>query len=240
MVWWCPSGSPSDSPSVQSPSGLRLVSVRFPSGSPSACFPHFSPTSFDILSWNFAHDFVLMYYRSSLSVITLRQFLKELCLFVNIEYRKYSFPQFSPTSFDILSLNFAHDFVLMYYRSSLSVITLRQLLKELCLFVNLDYRKCAVFCSFLLHVLTYWAENLHMTLFKCTTEQVRVLSIFWRSYASLWTYNIGNTQFSTLFSYMLWHIQLKFAHDFVLMYYRASSSVIPLHQFLKELCLFWN
>ena len=25
-------------------------------------FPHFSLTRFDILSWNFAHDFVLMYY----------------------------------------------------------------------------------------------------------------------------------------------------------------------------------
>ena len=35
----------------------------------------------------FAHDFVLMYYRSSLSVVTLRQFLLELCLFVNLEYR---------------------------------------------------------------------------------------------------------------------------------------------------------
>ena len=58
-----------------------------PSGSPSARFPHFSHTCFDILSWNFAHDFVLMYYRSSSSVVTLPQFLKELYLFVNLEYR---------------------------------------------------------------------------------------------------------------------------------------------------------
>ena len=62
------------------------LSVR-PSGSPSAHFPHFPPTCFDILSWNFAHDFVLMYYRSSSTVVTFRQFLKELCLFVNLEYR---------------------------------------------------------------------------------------------------------------------------------------------------------
>ena len=62
--------SPSDSPSVRSPS---------------ARFPHFSPTCFDLLSCNFAHDFVLMYYRSGLSVVTLSQFLKELCLFVNLE-----------------------------------------------------------------------------------------------------------------------------------------------------------
>ena len=69
-----PSGSPSDSPSVR------------PSGSPSTHFPHFSRTCFDILSWNFAHHFVLMYYRSSLSVVTFRQFLKELCLSWNLEF----------------------------------------------------------------------------------------------------------------------------------------------------------
>ena len=31
-------------------------------------FPHFSLTCFDILSWNLAYDFVLLYYRSSSSV----------------------------------------------------------------------------------------------------------------------------------------------------------------------------
>ena len=65
-----------------------VMSVRpsdSPSGSPSARFPHFSHICVDILSWNFAHDFVLMYYRSSLSVVTLHQLLKELYLFVNLE-----------------------------------------------------------------------------------------------------------------------------------------------------------
>ena len=54
---------------------------------------------------------------------------------------------------------------------------------------------------------------LHMTFFYCTSDQVRVSSLsvnFWRSYASLWTKNIGNVQFSTLFSYILWDIELKF------------------------------
>ena len=32
----------------------------------------------------------------------------------------------------------------------------------------------------------------------------------WRSYASLWTANIGNMQFSSLFSDILWHIELTF------------------------------
>ena len=36
-------------------------------------FLHFSlSTCFEMLSWNFAHDFVLMYYRSSSSVVTLQ------------------------------------------------------------------------------------------------------------------------------------------------------------------------
>ena len=121
-VLWYGDVRPGLRPSVRL--SVRSPSVR-PSGSPSARFPHFSPTCFDILSWNFAHDFLLMYYRSSLSVITLRQFLKELCLFVKLEYRKYT-----------------------------------------------------VFRSFLLPVLTYWAEILHMTWFSCTTDQVHFASIF--------------------------------------------------------------
>ena len=55
-----------------------------------AGFPHFSPTCFDILSSNFVYDFVLMYHRASLSFIILLQFLLELCLFVNLEYSKYT------------------------------------------------------------------------------------------------------------------------------------------------------
>ena len=76
MVWWCRSVRVSVRPCVR-------LSVR-PSGAPSARFPHFSHTCFDILSLNFAHDFVLMFFRSSLSVVTLWQFLKELCLFVKL------------------------------------------------------------------------------------------------------------------------------------------------------------
>ena len=79
MVWWCPS--------VRVSVRLSVHPTLRPSGSPPARFPQFSHTCFNILSWNFAHDFVLMYYRSSSSVVTLCQFLKELCLFWNIEYR---------------------------------------------------------------------------------------------------------------------------------------------------------
>ena len=178
------------------------------------------------------------------------------------------FSALSPTCFDILSWNFAHDFVLMYYRSSLSVVNLCQFLLELCPFWNLKYCKYTVFHTFLLHALTYWVEILHMTLFYCTTDQVWVSSIFIPpatklggytgitlsvclsirpsvrpsvcrrarlgkiarlgigcrggyfvplgqphsscvSYAPIGTQNTENIQFSALFSDMLWLIELK-------------------------------
>ena len=53
-------------------------------------FPHFSPSCFDISSWNLAYDFVLLYYRTSSSVDDFRQFLLELCPFWNLEYWKYT------------------------------------------------------------------------------------------------------------------------------------------------------
>ena len=49
-----------------------------------------------------------------------------------------------------------------------------------------------------------------MTLFYCTTEQVRVSSIFVRVMPLLELRILQNTQFSALSSYMLWHIELKF------------------------------
>ena len=81
------------------------------------------------------------------------------------------FSHFSPICFDIMSWNFAYDFGLMYYGSSSSVVTLRQFLKELCLFMNLEYRTCEVFRTFLQHALSYWAEIVHL----CSKDQVQVL-----------------------------------------------------------------
>ena len=128
-------------------------------------FPHFPLTRFDILSWNFAFDFVLLYYRS----------IKFQCcqfpsIFVGVmpllERRIleiHSFPHFSLTSFDILGWNFAYDFVLLYYRSSSSVVNFRQFLWELCPFWNVENWKYTVFRTLFLHALTYWAEILHLT-----------------------------------------------------------------------------
>ena len=122
-------------------------------------FTHFSPTCFDILSSNFVSDFVLMHHRASLSVVHFASIFVGVmppCELRILEI--HSFPHFSLTCVDILGWNFAYDFVLLYYRSSSSVVNLGQFLLELCPFSNLEYWKYTVFRTFLLHPLTYWAE----------------------------------------------------------------------------------
>ena len=171
-----PSGSPSDSPSVRP--GLRPPVFRT----------------------YLLHALIYWAEIVHMTFLTVLQIKFECCHFASIfegvmplcEFRikvMCSFPHFSPTCFDILSWNFAYDFMLMYYKSRLSVVTLHQFLKDLSLFLNLEYRKYTVFRTFLLHALTYLGEILHMTMFYCTTDQVWVSSLcvnFWRSYASLW------------------------------------------------------
>ena len=102
---------------------------------------------------------------------------------------RHSFPHFSRTCFEILSWNFVYHFIL-HLRSSLNAINFRQFLLELCPFWTSNSYKYAVFRTFLLLALTYWAEILYMTLFYCTTDQVRVSSIcinFCRSYVPFGT-----------------------------------------------------
>ena len=182
MVWWCPSVRPSIRPSVR------------PSGSPSVRPSQFSAL-FSYMLWHIDLKFcVSLYFYARKIKFECHKFpslFAGVMLLFNFKFLQIcSFPHFSPTCFDILSSNFVYDFVLMYHRASLSVVILLQFLLELCLFVNLEYLKYTVFRTFLLHALTYWAEILHMTLFYCTTDQVRVSSIcvnFCGSYAPFGT-----------------------------------------------------
>ena len=136
-------------------------------------FPHFSLTCFDILSWNFAYDFVLLYYRSSSSVVNLRQFLWELCPFWNLNYLQFS------ALFSYMLWHIELKFCTWLCSNVLQIkFECRQFVLELCPFWNLEYCKYTVFRTFLLHALTYWVEILHMALFYCTTDQLRVSSIF--------------------------------------------------------------
>ena len=77
----------------------------YPSGSPSVShsFPHFSPTCFDVLSWNFVCHFLLINFRSSSSVVNFRHFFGVVPLLVPRILKIRSFQHISPTCFDILS-----------------------------------------------------------------------------------------------------------------------------------------
>ena len=148
-----------------------------------------------------------MYYKSSSSVVTLRQFLKELCLFWNLEYRKYTV--FRSFLLHALSLtHWAEILQMTLFTNQVWVLSLCvNFVRSYASFWTWDIWNLQISALFFL----YWHEILHMTLFKCTSDQVQASSLwanFWGSYASFWTLNIGNTQFSALFSYMLSHIEL--------------------------------
>ena len=125
-------------------------------------FPHFSLTRFDISSWNLAFDFVLLQIKFQCCQFP-SIFVGVMPLLERRILEIQSFPHFPLTRFDILSWNFAYDFVLLYYRSSLSVVNFRQFLWELCPFWNVENWKYTVFRILFLHALTYWAEILHLT-----------------------------------------------------------------------------
>ena len=111
-----------------------------------------------------------------------------------------------------------------------SALFLRQFLWELCPFWNFEYWKYTVFGTFLLHPLTYWAESLHITLFFCTTDQVWVSSICELCLCSNLEYcKYSFLHFSLTRSDIL---SWNFAHDFVLLYYRSTLSVVNGYQFL--------
>ena len=140
-------------------------------------FPHFSPTCFDILSSNFVYDFVLMYHRASLSVVILLQFLLELCLFVNLEYSKYTVFR----TFLLHALTYWAEILHMtLFYSTTDQVRVLSICVNFCgshAPFGTKNTGNTVFRTFLLHPLTYWAESLHITLFFCTTDQVWVSSI---------------------------------------------------------------
>ena len=132
----------------------------------------------------------------------------------------HSFPHFSLTCFDILSWNFAYDFVLLYYRSSWSVVNFCGSYAPFGT-QNTENKQFSTLFSDML-----WLIELKICTWLCFTEikinfeYRQFASIFCGSYAPFGTLNTWNTQFSALFSYMLMWLSL--------MYYRSSLSVVTL------------
>ena len=146
---------------------------------------------------------------------------------------RHSFPHFSPTCFEILSWKFVYHFIMMHVRASSNAINFRQFLMELCPFLTSNCYKYAVFRTFLLHALTFWAEIWHMTLFYCTTEQVRRFPSIFVGVMPLLELRILKIHSFPHFSLTRYDIlSWNFAFDFVLLYYRSSFSVVNFRQFL--------
>ena len=156
---------------------------------------------------------------------------------------RHSFPHFSPTCFDILIWIFVYHFIFMHVRSSSNAINFRHFLQELCSFLTSNSYKYAVFRTFLLHALTYWVQILYMTLFNVPQSKFEC-----RHFASIFVGVMPLCEHRILEIHSFPHFSLtsfdilswNFAYDFVLLYYRSSSIVVNFHQFLWELCPFWN
>ena len=177
-----------------------------------------------ILSWNFAYNFDYLYYSSSSSVVNLCQFVYARLQTGRIMalWCPSGSPSVRPSQFSgLLSymLWCIELFLIMKIRSSSSFVNFRRLFFLLCPVWNLEYWKYTVFCVFPWHALTYWAEICILVLFCFTVLQIKFecrkfASILWEL-CPFWNLEYWNSQFFVLFSYMLWHNELKFYIDLV-------------------------
>ena len=155
----------------------------------------------------------------------------------------HSFPHFSLTCFDLLSWNFAFRFILLYYRSSSSVINLRQVLLELCPFWNLEYWKTqfsVLFSYTLWHIKLKFCQCFCFTELQIKIECSQFASIF-EGVIPLFELRILKIHSFPHFSLTRFDILSRnVAYDFVLLYNRWSLSGLNLRWFLLELCPFWK
>ena len=187
-----------------------VMSVR-PGLRPSQFSALFSYMLWDIELIFFVYHFILMHVRSSSNAINFRQFLLELCPFWTSNSYKYSvsriFLRHSLTYWaEILHMTLFYCTTDQVWVSSIFVGVMPLLELRI-----LKIRSFPLFSLTCFDILS--AEYLYITLFYCTTDLVRLSSIcvnFFRSYAPFGTQNTGNTQFSALFSSILWYIELKF------------------------------
>ena len=133
-------------------SGLRILERQ--------SFPHFSLTCFVILSWHFAYIFVLLNYRSSLSLVNLCQFVWGLCPFWNLEYWKYK-----------VSAHFSY------------------------MLWHIELKFCILLCLTALHIKFEFHQFASIFVGVMPLLEIIILKI--------------HSFLHFFFSYMLWHIELK-------------------------------
>ena len=151
---------------------------------------------------------------------------------------RHSFPHFSPTCFEILSWNFVYHFILMHVRASSNAMNFRQFLLELCPFLTSNMQFSALFSYMLWDIELKFCIWLYFTVILIKFECRLFASIF------VWVMPLFELKileihsfphFSpTCFDILSWN----FIYDFVLLYYISSLSVVNLRQFFWELCPF--
>ena len=110
-----------------------------------------------------------------------------------------SFPDFFPECLHILTWFVAWKSISMFYRSSVSFVTLHRFLAKLRALDLVNFSNQTVFRTFFLNACIYWPNFWHGSHFPCFTDWVWVLlhSIdFWRK---LWALDLVNFSNQTVF-----------------------------------------
>ena len=149
--------------------GLGLIKFQR-----SNSFPDFFSKSLQILTWFFAWRSITMFYRSRLSFVTLHRFLAKLpaLKLTGLGLSKFqqwnSFPDIFLKHLPILTRFLACKSITMFYRSSLSFITLHWFLAKLLALKLSNFQHSNSFLDFFpkpLQILTwFWAcKSITMT-----------------------------------------------------------------------------
>ena len=169
------------------------------------------------------------------------QFLLELCPFWYFEYWKYTVSAL----FSYLLLHIALKFCIWLCNTAIQIkfecrlsASIFEGVMPLLELIILESHSFSAFYSYML-----W----HMKLIFCIWFFYTVLQIqfecrqfasFLLNYAAFGTYNTGNTRFSALFSYILWHIELKW---YILVFYFTVLQInFDFWHFRVNISHFWD
>ena len=148
-----------------------------------------------------------------------------------LSVRQLGFPNFSQSSFEILTWNLVYEFVFKWFRSSLTFVAFDLLLHEL-----LPFAKIMFSGFFLCHLSRHWLEISYMNLSWRNTGQVQLLSRL--AYLELSQCPLQKWSFLdfSLPSFVIstWNL----VYEFILIWYRSSLTFSPFDLLLHELLPF--
>ena len=142
----------------------KLLALKLNNIHRSNTFPEFFSKRLQILTWFLACKSITMFYRLSVSFVTLHWFLaKLLALKLSKFQQSNSFPYFFPKPLQILTWFWACKSITMTYRLSLSFVTLHWFLAKSWTLDLVNFSDQTVFCIFFLNTCRYWADFWHVS-----------------------------------------------------------------------------